>query len=62
MGYPMLPRLVRVIETSVGRGYTKLRIVVDLRKEHVEKYGFEKDDEVELVERPDGLLIKRKGK
>lgn len=55
----MLRRLMRVIETSVGRGYTKLRIVVDLRREHIEKYGFAKDDEVELVDKPEGLLIRK---
>lgn len=50
---------MRVIETSAGRGYKKLRIIVDLKADVAERYGLGPDVEVELVERADGLLVRR---
>lgn len=56
----MSNRLVRVLKTSVGRGYFKLRVVVDLRKDQAERLGWEEGTEVEAVDRPDGVLLRRK--
>ena len=50
---------MKVLETSTGRTTTR-RVIVNITKEHVERYGFDTGVEVEAVPRADGILIRRK--
>lgn len=55
----MVARIVRVIKTAVGNGADRLRVVVNLRKDQCERLGLEHGTELEAIDRPDGILLRK---
>lgn len=54
-------RRMKVIRTGVDEaGNSKLRIVLNLNRDRIERYGLKEGTEIEVIDKPDGILLKKK--